>query len=356
MGLGMLRAGARLRGRLALLAVAALVAVTPPAVDALRAVPAPAAPLTSGMVSITFDDGWLSQWTLARPQMRTRGLVGTYFLTTESIRTGSSCCLTQANVRALITDGNEIGAHTLTHRDLTTLDPVTLDRELTEPKAWLASTFGVTARAFASPYGSTNPAVMARIKQVYSSHRTVSSALADSTTYVDALPSYDIHTGVSVASVRALIDRAMSERRWAILTFHELVSAGASTGTQYNIADFNAILDYLRQRRVPVVTISQGVARLDGATTPVIAGQTALYDNQLVNGFTDWSWATRQMDQSRLVRSAPNAIEVNLSSWGGLQFHTPGVSVSANDSLELWLTVDRPAGRPSVSRCRAAPP
>ena len=53
--------------------------------------------------------------------MKAHGLVGTFFITTSWI--GSPSYLTQANLRTMAADGNEIGGHTVTHPDLTTPCP-----------------------------------------------------------------------------------------------------------------------------------------------------------------------------------------------------------------------------------------
>src|SRR5690242_13763158 len=122
----------------------------------LGTVPAGAAtPFQRGMVSITLDDGWPSQFTAARPALKARGIPTTYFLVSEGIRNGWSGYMTVPQVQTLIAEGNEIGAHTMTHRDLTTLSAAEVDTELHGSQTWLATQFGLQAvPAFASPYGS----------------------------------------------------------------------------------------------------------------------------------------------------------------------------------------------------------
>ena len=127
----------------------------------------------------------------------------------QNLQQNYQCCLSVAQVQTLKSEGNEIGSHTITHPDLTTLSSANLARELHDSKAYLESTFGVPVPTFASPYGSSNAAVMAAIRAEYRVHRTVSPGLIDPDSYIDQLPSYDIHTGVSVASVKAIVDVAL---------------------------------------------------------------------------------------------------------------------------------------------------
>ena len=76
---------------------------------------------------------------------------------------------------------------------------------------------------------------------------------------------------------------------------------------------------------------------------PALAGMAAaqdlwVYDNALVNGFADWSWATHDLAATGTVHSAPNAIEWQPDSWQGLYFHN-GTVFDAEDylSLRFWV-------------------
>lgn len=297
---------------------------------------AEAAGFPTGMVSLTFDDGWSTQFTNARPEMTSRGLKGTYYLVSQALQQNFQCCMTVAQVRTLQAEGNEIGSHTITHSDLTTLSPADVARELRESKAYLESTFGVPVPTFASPYGSVNASVLAAIRAEYRAHRTVNPALIDADSYVDQLPSYDIHTGVSVNSVKAIIDQAIAQKSWSVLTFHEIVNSGATTSTQLNKADFAAILDYLKATGVPVVTMSEGTARMSGRTTPAEAG-TTVYDDALRNGFADWSWATHDVAQTSTVLRGTSAISMEPDNYAGLLFHTSPLPLANYGALELWV-------------------
>ncbi|GAP56825.1 putative polysaccharide deacetylase YxkH [Arthrobacter sp. Hiyo6] len=95
-------------------------------------VPAQAANKT--IVSLTFDDGNANQLQAAQV-LKAHGLVGTFFITTSWI--GTSGYLTQANLHTLATDGNEIGGHTVTHPDLTTLTAAAATSEVCNGKTTL---------------------------------------------------------------------------------------------------------------------------------------------------------------------------------------------------------------------------
>ena len=98
--------------------------------------PATGAAVPKTIVSLTFDDGNDDQ--LAAEQvMKAHGLVGTFFITTSWI--DAPTWLTQANLHSIAADGNEIGGHTVTHPDLTTLSTADATAEVCDGRTTLAA-------------------------------------------------------------------------------------------------------------------------------------------------------------------------------------------------------------------------
>ncbi len=63
-----------------------------------------------------------------------------------------------------------------------------------------------------------------------------------------------------------------------------------------------------------------------------------VYDNALVGGFEDWSWAAHTLGATGDVHSAPNAIGWEPDNWQGLYFHNNGGYDCADYlSLRLWV-------------------
>src|SRR5438477_10598900 len=118
-------------------------------------------PFAQPMVSITLDDGFQSQYDLARPALNARGLKVTYFLISQPIQQGWSGYLALSEARTLAAEGNEIGDHTVTHPHLPGLSPAQVDQELTGSKSWLQSNLGLSGiTSFASPYGEYDSSVL----------------------------------------------------------------------------------------------------------------------------------------------------------------------------------------------------
>ncbi|MFL5353272.1 polysaccharide deacetylase family protein [Archangium sp.] len=295
-------------------------------------------PFQRGMVSITLDDGWPSQFTGARPALNARGLPATYFLVTEGIRNGWTGYMTVPQLQTIIAEGNEIGAHTMTHRDLTTLSATEVETELRDSQAWLKTQFGLSAMpSFASPYGAYNASVLTTIQKYYRSHRTVNGGQNFKDSNILQLRSYDVNSAVTVATVRGWIDSAAADGSWLILTFHQFVSGTPTQETEINQANFEAILDYLQTKNLKPVTVAQGVALMDGVTGDT-SGNATVYDDATGDGFADWSWATHSLGDRTVVHSGVASISAELDGWNALFLHhTSGLAANQFSALELWV-------------------
>src|SRR5437868_9718998 len=94
-------------------------------------------PFARPMVSITLDDGLKSQFDLARPALNARGLKSTYYLISKPIADNWTGYMSLSEARTLANDGNEIGAHSVTHQHMTTLTPAQVESELADCMSWL---------------------------------------------------------------------------------------------------------------------------------------------------------------------------------------------------------------------------
>ena len=113
-------------------------------------------------VVVSFDDGYQSQSTTARRMLHELGWPGVLNLEVKNV--GLKGGLARNEVRAMLRDGWEIDAHTLTHPDLTTVDAARLRREVAGSRRWLRHAFGVPVNFFAYPSGRYNPAVEAAVR------------------------------------------------------------------------------------------------------------------------------------------------------------------------------------------------
>lgn len=104
-------------------------------------------------VAITFDDGYAEQWGAVQA-MNARGMHATFF-----ILSGAST-LADWQIRAIADAGHEIGSHSISHPDLTTLSDAQLRRELVDSRARLQAISGQDVDVFAYPFGAWNNRVV----------------------------------------------------------------------------------------------------------------------------------------------------------------------------------------------------
>jgi peptidoglycan/xylan/chitin deacetylase (PgdA/CDA1 family) len=133
--------------------------------------------LPSRPVVVSFDDGYLSDYTRAGPVLKRLGWPGVLNLEVHNAVTPGDISVRE--VRALIGDGWEVDSHTMTHPDLTTLPPDRLRYELVQSRRWLRRTFHVPVDYFCYPSGRFNSTVEAAVKAAgYRLATTVNPGLA----------------------------------------------------------------------------------------------------------------------------------------------------------------------------------
>jgi peptidoglycan/xylan/chitin deacetylase (PgdA/CDA1 family) len=112
-------------------------------------------------IVLSFDDGYLSDYTIALPVLRRYRWPGVLNLVVHNVKPGD---LTAREVRRLIAAGWELDAHTISHVDLTRLDPAGLRREVAGSRKRLRRMFGQRVDFFCYPLGHYNAAVVAAVR------------------------------------------------------------------------------------------------------------------------------------------------------------------------------------------------
>lgn len=118
-------------------------------------------PLPPKPVVLTFDDGYLSDYTVALPALRRYGWPGVLNLAVKNLGPGD---IAPSQVRKLIAAGWEIAAHTISHVDLTTVDAARLREETAGSRAVLQRRFHVPVDFFCYPAGRYDARVVAAVR------------------------------------------------------------------------------------------------------------------------------------------------------------------------------------------------
>ncbi|HEV3318128.1 MAG TPA: polysaccharide deacetylase family protein [Solirubrobacteraceae bacterium] len=122
-----------------------------------------------GLAAITFDDGMRNNHAIALPILREYDIPATVYVTIDFIggvspwigAQGDGAMMREPELHALVAAGWELGAHTMTHPDLSRLDYETCRREIEQSRDELQRIAGVDVETFAYPFGRYNPEALA---------------------------------------------------------------------------------------------------------------------------------------------------------------------------------------------------
>lgn len=117
--------------------------------------------LPAKTVIITFDDGFANNYEGAFLPLLKRGMKATWFIASGYVDSYSTWLdyhlndrmLSSAQLREMHRQGMEIGSHTISHPDLTTLTEEELEQEIGHSKHWLEDIVNAPVVSFAYPYG-----------------------------------------------------------------------------------------------------------------------------------------------------------------------------------------------------------
>lgn len=148
--------------------------------------------------AVTFDDGYESVYREGFPVLRELGFPATVFVNVaENGRPLPSMyerpCLSWSQIHEMHEAGLEIGAHSVSHPDLTRLSPDLVESEATRSRQMIEDSIGAPVTSFAYPFGQYNTEVRAIVGRHFEAACT--TGLGEATPYSDplALPRLEMH-------------------------------------------------------------------------------------------------------------------------------------------------------------------
>jgi peptidoglycan/xylan/chitin deacetylase (PgdA/CDA1 family) len=109
-------------------------------------------------IVITFDDGHLNNYTTAFPIMYKYGFTGTLYIVVNYL--GADQYMNADQIKDMVAAGWEVGSHTISHLDVTALEPYRQRHEIVDSRALLESALGTKVATIAYPFGISNPGVI----------------------------------------------------------------------------------------------------------------------------------------------------------------------------------------------------
>ena len=221
-------------------------------------------------VSFAFDDGDASTYSRALKKLSTYRYPASAYMIADTV--GDPGFLTMEQLEKLRDQHHwEIAGHSFTIAShnlpdgLDDLEPEELKAEMNGLRDWIYEN-GFSRASYAYPKGAASPEVRRYIKRDYCSGRVTAQG-------PETLPPRDkiILRGWSInglesdqADVEAVVDKAVANGTWAILSFHDIVGGAPGEATDFNDDEFEAVVDYVRslqkQGKLRVRTVGDAVA------------------------------------------------------------------------------------------------
>lgn len=214
----------------------------------------------AGMLSFTFDDGWVSQYDEAKKKMSEYGYPGTAYAIKANA--GTAGFMTVAQMRDLEDlHGWEIAAHHETN--LTTLTLAQAEAVIKAEKQWLIDNgFTRGTDHFAIPNGAFDQSLLELFQRYFRTARTIAGT-AETFPPADwrRLRVFNVLNTTTTTAIANAVDAARTNNYWLILVFHKIVTT-PSASTEYSISNFATVVDDIAADGIAVKTISQAI--IDG--------------------------------------------------------------------------------------------
>ena len=249
----------------------------------------------AGAVSLTFDDGYLSQATTGKDLLSAKNIRGTFFLPIFRLDWNDS---TWDDWRSVAAQGNEVGSHTLSHPYLTELSEQELRLELSQSQAAINLNIPTqSCLTFAYPYGDSNDFVRAVSSEYYIASRSTGGfeSLEGMNYYPEGLnPPIHFDNIMSrnidndtIELMTSYIDYAEQNNAWLCVHMHELQDpAKVERLSQFLdellvkdvwVDTFGTIVRYMRER------LSSTLAVLSESDSEIMLNLSHSLDNSVFN-------------------------------------------------------------------------
>ncbi len=220
--------------------------------------PAAAPIFNQPLISVTFDDGWKSQYTNALPVLSKHQIFPTYYLVSSYLNQPEY--LTKSEAHSLQLSGGEIGSHSVTHPLLTSLPLEQMLNELVQSKTDLQKDYG-QINSFSVPYDDYNDTLINSAKNYYTSVRISDSGYNNIGTFDKyRLKTQNITNSTTINELNGWIMQAKRDNSWLILLYHQV----DENGGDYSItpANFDLQMSAIKSSGIKTNTVKQALTEL----------------------------------------------------------------------------------------------
>ncbi|MFC5947942.1 polysaccharide deacetylase family protein [Pseudonocardia lutea] len=253
---------------------------------ALVAAPTASAQTPKTIVSLTFDDGNADQMPAAA-SMKANGMAGTFYIPSGFVDQPNY--MTVANLKSLAADGHEIGGHSVTHPDLTTLPTAEAQRQICNDRVNLTN-WGFQVRSFAYPFAAATSGTETIARNCgYNSARGLGDIQSrfgcTGCPYSETVPPPDLYYTKALDQVdntwtladlqKSVTNAETRTGGWVQITFHHICAGTSNSCDPLGISQsvFDQFLTWLKPRATTNNTVVQTVGNtVGGAVKPLVNG------------------------------------------------------------------------------------
>lgn len=211
------------------------------------------AKLKQGIVTLTFDDGWKNIYTNAIPVLNKNNMFASIFVITNTISKDGNR-LNEDDLRDLQKKGYEIGSHSLSHCNQSTLSRSKLDYEAIHSKKVLEDLGVGPINVFSYPLGSYNDQSQDVYTKYFKYIRTSDDGYNDK--YYDKanIKSMSVTSSTSESDLKQWLKVAKDQREWLVINYHEIGAAG-----EYNLStdEFEKQIELISKSGLKIMTLSK---------------------------------------------------------------------------------------------------
>lgn len=216
------------------------------------------------MITFTFDDGNLSDYTEGFLYMTKNGMRGTSFIGHYHLTDPERTSLSNEQIKEMADCGWEIACHGYSHPQLNELTNEELITDWTDNKKYLENITGKEVLTHAYPFSSDDSRVRSIASGVY---------LAACTTDYNTRATYGYERGLHdlprffidkrpMQEIKDRIDEAVENNQWLIFGAHGIYPIAERKSPQEWQEIIDYVYSYKLQGKVDVVTVQEGARRI----------------------------------------------------------------------------------------------
>ncbi len=215
-----------------------------------------------GVVTLTFDDAWLSQFTVAFPILSKYDFVGTVYVYTDAVEGKWPAYMSVEQLEVLKKNHWGFGSHTESHPSLSTLPVQKQEEELAGSQKILTNLNLGPIETLSFPYRCVSKETIELAGRHYRAFKANGSKKINLRPFSKFLNDFEVDKNIDLEELKNLLMEAKEKDGWLILTFHQF----NNSDVLYSISaeTFDKICELVKNSGLAVMTTNE-VLRSEGA-------------------------------------------------------------------------------------------